>query len=139
MAEKNASKQGTKSSRHIERAPDLHPDAPLIDRKDPPSSTKGQKLRLVYSGEPPERTKWMRPTSNDPELRGGPIDRSLQAQLGRQLRNIFQGVADEPVPERFIELLEKLAAKEADHQAPGASDRENGASSKAASDEETER
>jgi len=138
MAEKNASKQGTKPSRHIECLPDPNSDAPLIERKSTPSSTKGQRLRLVYSAEPPERTKWMRPTSNDPGLRGG-VDRSLQAQLGRQLRNIFQGVADEPVPERFIELLEKLAAKEGNPPAPHTPGRENGASNEAAPDEETER
>src|SRR5438093_10802075 len=36
----------------------------------------------------------------------GMLDRSLQAQLGRQLRAIFSDVAQEPVPERFIKLLE---------------------------------
>jgi hypothetical protein len=38
--------------------------------------------------------------------------RSLQAQLGRQLRSIFSDIASEPVPERFIKLLEELEAKE---------------------------
>jgi hypothetical protein len=42
----------------------------------------------------------------------GMLDRSLQAQLGRQLRAIFSDVAEEPVPERFIKLLEALEAKE---------------------------
>jgi hypothetical protein len=42
----------------------------------------------------------------------GVLDRSLQAQLGRQLRSIFSDVANEPVPERFIKLLEALEAKE---------------------------
>jgi hypothetical protein len=40
------------------------------------------------------------------------LDRSLQAQLGRQLRAIYADVAEEPVPERFIKLLEALEAKE---------------------------
>lgn len=44
--------------------------------------------------------------------RRGMLDRSLQAQLGRQLRAIFSDVAEEPVPERFIKLLEALEAKE---------------------------
>ena len=35
----------------------------------------------------------------------GMLDRSLQAQIGRQLRAIFSDVAEEPVPERFVELL----------------------------------
>ena len=42
----------------------------------------------------------------------GMLDRSLQAQLGRQLRSIFSDIASEPVPERFIKLLEELEAKE---------------------------
>jgi hypothetical protein len=42
----------------------------------------------------------------------GMLDRSLQAQLGRQLRAIFADVAQEPVPERFIKLLEALEARE---------------------------
>ena len=42
----------------------------------------------------------------------GMVDRSLQAQLGRQLRAIFSDVAQEPVPDRFIKLLEALEARE---------------------------
>src|SRR5438034_4927875 len=42
----------------------------------------------------------------------GMLDRSLQAQLGRQLRAIFSDVAQEPVPERFIKLLEALEGRE---------------------------
>jgi Anti-sigma factor NepR len=42
----------------------------------------------------------------------GMIDRSLQAQLGRQLRAIFEGIEEEPVPERFVRLLEALEARE---------------------------
>jgi hypothetical protein len=40
------------------------------------------------------------------------IDSSLQAQLGRQLRAIFEGIEEEPVPERFVRLLEALEARE---------------------------
>jgi hypothetical protein len=40
------------------------------------------------------------------------LDRSLQAQLGRQLRSIFSDIANEPVPDRFVKLLEELEAKE---------------------------
>jgi Anti-sigma factor NepR len=42
----------------------------------------------------------------------GMLDRSLQAQLGRQLRAIFSDVADEPVPDRFVKLLDALEARE---------------------------
>jgi hypothetical protein len=50
--------------------------------------------------------------SHDRKVPRGMLDRSLQAQLGRQLRSIFSDVAGEPVPERFIKLLEELEAKE---------------------------
>ena len=50
--------------------------------------------------------------SHDRKAPRGMLDRSLQAQLGRQLRSIFSDVASEPVPERFIKLLEELEAKE---------------------------
>jgi Anti-sigma factor NepR len=42
----------------------------------------------------------------------GMLDRSLQAQLGRQLRAIFSDVAQEPVPDRFVKLLDALEARE---------------------------
>ena len=44
--------------------------------------------------------------------RRGILDRSLQAQLGNLLRAIFSDVAEEPVPERFVKLLEALEARE---------------------------
>ena len=50
--------------------------------------------------------------SHDLKPTRGMLDRSLQAQLGRQLRSIFSDVASEPVPDRFIKLLEELEAKE---------------------------
>lgn len=50
--------------------------------------------------------------SHDLKPTRGMLDRSLQAQLGRQLRAIFSDVASEPVPGRFIKLLEELEAKE---------------------------
>ena len=40
------------------------------------------------------------------------LDRTVQAQIGRLLRDVFADVADEPVPERFITLLAQLEAKE---------------------------
>ena len=50
--------------------------------------------------------------SHDRKAPRGMLDRSLQAQLGRQLRSIYSDIASEPVPERFIKLLEELEARE---------------------------
>lgn len=40
------------------------------------------------------------------------VDRGMQAQLGQQLRALFDHVAGEPVPERLLKLLEELESKE---------------------------
>jgi len=40
------------------------------------------------------------------------LDRSIQGQIGRMLRDVFSDVAKEPVPDRFVELLEALADQE---------------------------
>jgi hypothetical protein len=40
------------------------------------------------------------------------VDRSAQAQIGRMLRDGFSDIAQEPVPPRFVRLLEALEAKE---------------------------
>ena len=56
---------------------------------------------------------------NDPDnaretgaKRRGMLDRTQQAQLGNLLRSIFSDVAEEPVPDRFVKLLEALEARE---------------------------
>ncbi len=48
----------------------------------------------------------------DTTKRRGMLDRTQQAQLGNLLRAIFSDVAEEPVPDRFIKLLEALEARE---------------------------
>jgi hypothetical protein len=40
------------------------------------------------------------------------IDRAIQGQIGSMLRDVFADVASEPVPSRFVELLDALAAQE---------------------------
>jgi hypothetical protein len=61
-------------------------------------------------GDAPPRQTTM--DSHDLKPPRGMLDRSLQAQLGRQLRSIFSDIADEPVPDRFVKLLQALEAKE---------------------------
>jgi hypothetical protein len=48
----------------------------------------------------------------DTTKRRGMLDRTQQAQLGNLLRAIFSDVAEEPVPDRFVKLLEALDARE---------------------------
>lgn len=40
------------------------------------------------------------------------LDRALQARIGAMLREVFCDVADAPVPDRFVGLLQALAAKD---------------------------
>ena len=62
----------------------------------------------------PERQSTMNSQRPPPDRKvpRGMLDRSLQAQLGRQLRSIYSDTASQPVPERFVKLLEELEARE---------------------------
>ena len=40
--------------------------------------------------------------------RGAKIDPRVQTEIGKHLRAIYDDVINEPVPSRFMELLEKL-------------------------------
>ena len=42
----------------------------------------------------------------------GLLDRTIQAQIGRMLRDLFSDAAEEPVPERLVRLLEALDGEE---------------------------
>jgi len=39
---------------------------------------------------------------------GEPFSSDVQSQIGRQLRAIYDGVVAQPVPDRFLELLNEL-------------------------------
>ena len=81
-------------------------------------------LRIVYSADGPggfsraaprqqsRRPAHASPASGEPPQSGGMLDRSIQGQIGRMLRDVFSDVASEPVPTRFIELLEALGTQE---------------------------
>ena len=79
-------------------------------------------LRIIYSSDRVPNADPVREPSLDmhtpPSRRpafdrpAGMLDRTVQAQVGRLLRDIFADVAAEPVPRRFIELLAALDLKE---------------------------
>jgi hypothetical protein len=59
---------------------------------------------------------------NSPELSPGPdgdfapgvrMEPDLQAHIGRQLRAVYDEVVNEPVPDKFVRLLEELERKQA--------------------------
>jgi len=41
-----------------------------------------------------------------------PIDDPVQRAIGEQLKAVFEAVADQPVPNRFTELLRRLEEQE---------------------------
>jgi hypothetical protein len=81
--------------------------------KQPPRVTR---LHIVHNSDRHEQegkqNMKVQPPSNGPDRPKGMLDRSLQGRIGHMLRDIFSDVAEEPVPERFVKLLEALAARE---------------------------
>jgi hypothetical protein len=90
------------------------------------STTHVSHLRIVYSADRPagftqplhNRPRPMpdRPADEDGTNGGSDtqvkLDRAIQGQIGSMLRDVFADVASEPVPPRFVELLDALAAQE---------------------------
>jgi hypothetical protein len=99
-------------------APQRNPadvDKPLTQETKSSGSVSQPHLRVVHSADrfqgpsgsmPP--TQQRQASDRAPAM----LDRTVQAQIGRLLRDVFADVADEPVPDRFIALLAQLDAKE---------------------------
>lgn len=76
-------------------------------------------LRIVYSNDTPIKPgkevgrlpTVLRPAPLPPRQEAM-LDRGLQARIGGMLREVFGDVAETPVPERFVKLLEALEKKE---------------------------
>lgn len=51
-------------------------------------------------------------SSNDDKRPAASMDAGLQAHIGRQLRQLYDQLISEPVPDRFRELLERLDSAE---------------------------
>ena len=87
------------------------------DRLSPPRSSNqalpSRHLYIVHSADAPGHPPLMerRPTAQFGRSQGM-LDRSVQGQIGRMLRDVFADVAEDPVPDRFVKLLEALEAKE---------------------------
>jgi hypothetical protein len=50
--------------------------------------------------------------ASEPEATQPHLGPDLQALIGQQLRAVYHEVLNEPVPDRFVRLLEALAAKQ---------------------------
>lgn len=95
------------------------PEAP----RKPDEPRREPNLRIVYSNDAPVRprldttsdgapTTGAKPIPVYPQKREAMLDRALQARIGGLLREVFGDVADSPVPDRFVKLLEALENKE---------------------------
>ena len=101
----------------------IEPTQDGVSRLAPPSH--GSHLRIVHSTDrasgftQPLQTR-SRPVPDRPAADGANggtntqamLDRAIQVQIGSMLRDVFADVAREPVPSRFVELLDALAARE---------------------------
>jgi hypothetical protein len=70
------------------------------------------------TAKPPLKAKMKTyPTSGDParHVAGPPpaLGPELQTHIGRQLRAVYDEVAQQPIPDRFLKLLEELERKQA--------------------------
>lgn len=78
-----------------------------IERQD---DSSGDGTQMDLSAE--RRTTQARaPAANPPDDRHG-MSPDLQAHIGRHLRALFDEVAQEPVPDRFLQLLKDLEKNE---------------------------
>ena len=90
---------------------------PLSQQAKSSGKTNQPQLRIVHSADrvhvpspvampPPDRI--LQASERPPAM----LDRMVQAQIGRLLRDAFTDVAGEPVPERFVALLAELESKD---------------------------
>ena len=97
-----------------EERPDREHKSVSLEAVLPARPAQSGHLYLVHSVEVPQGSLTMKspPTARYQPKPKGMLDRSVQVQIGRLLRDVFADVAEEPVPERFVKLIEALEAKE---------------------------
>lgn len=59
-----------------------------------------------------------------PDVRREPpaLDANIQRHIGRHLRAMFEEVASQPVPDRFLDLLDQLESKTEPGAQPGSTE-----------------
>jgi hypothetical protein len=66
---------------------------------------------MALSGAPQQRN-WNVSKEQNPNREKARAIRARQRVIGRELRRIYDGVAQEPVPDEFLDLLKKMDAKD---------------------------
>jgi len=54
--------------------------------------------------------------SPDRKAAKGRVDPKFQAEIGKQLRALYDEVVKEPIPDRFVELLDRLDSSSEEKQ-----------------------
>jgi len=91
-------------------------DEPLTQQGKSSGVAIQPQLRIVYSADRVQAPLLVEMAPRDRNLTASErppamMDRAVQAQIGRLLRDVFADVAGEPVPERFVALLAELESK----------------------------
>ncbi len=53
-------------------------------------------------------------TLRDPSLPEPSLDQTAQDRIGSELRAMYDNLLNQPIPDRFIDLIEKLGSTESD-------------------------
>jgi Anti-sigma factor NepR len=95
---------------------------PAVSLETTSAAPPDRRLRIVHSAETPSfnRPVHSRPIPRPVQASAAGdsarcevvLDRAIQGQIGGMLRDVFADVANEPVPPRFVELLEALGAQQ---------------------------
>jgi hypothetical protein len=71
-----------------------------------------QRKLMGSQGKPPGQQP-MKNDEREAEAKpGARVDANVRAHLGRKLKTAYQSLIEEPVPDRFVKLLEELRSKE---------------------------
>jgi len=60
----------------------------------------------------PQQRNWNLSKEQNPNREKARAIRARQRVIGRELRRIYDAVAQEPVPDEFLDLLKKIDAKD---------------------------
>jgi hypothetical protein len=74
-------------------------------------NTEAEKTDMGSHGKPPGQQP-MKNEEREEAKPGTRVDANVRAHLGRKLKTAYQALVEEPVPERFVKLLEELRSKE---------------------------
>jgi hypothetical protein len=79
-----------------------------------PTSTNidAEKTDMGSQGKPPGQQPMKNEEREADAKPGARVDANVRAHLGLKLKTAYQSLIEEPVPDRFVKLLEELRSKE---------------------------